>query len=507
MAFNADLDISAPSASNSVGSDSPNVDRLLADSGEIGRLTSKRADVDSRLEVAKAAEGKSFLDELLAPQNLLKILGAGAAAASGNTALGAGIGLGALGGIDQSLAADEAGRAKTVEELEKQVGSLTDDLATARQQFTTAYQSKSEDFTMADGSRPDPKWMGFMLFGTKGVEMDPQGARNATKADDLWEREYDLALKGLDKSNTPEARRVHVENLFRLLGGPPPDEEQIQAFLDMGAIDNEEVVKFLMTDVSLGMSGVRAFQWGIENGYVNDMSNPAVMSRVQRIPPPGQATQDMVRESMEVLKRVRDWSLLPENLEIVDKTMASALSRNEGWAKIAELALAGDPTASILLNKTFDIEGSPVTLPMLLSANAQVLGAMDLNALMAQIHDIKGSEEITFEDLIDTIVIRTSALIDRDRAQVPNQMADSLASARADAVEALEELLPKEPGKLAWIEGEALRRSVEEATVSTTFGGEKSVYIDRPKQNRIYTDIIKQSIEVEKARRAAKEGN
>lgn len=331
----SDFGLSQPSESSAV--DNPLADLLgnnILDELGRSRMLARQAN-----QLRAGAGDRSFLSRLLSPEGLAPLALGGLAAAAGQPAFGAGLGLGGLQNLQALEEAERTQRIKAVEEVADQQEASLERLDKARNRFIQLLQAQPDMFLTPEGEMTvDARMLGWYATGAP-IPLYPSTRRAMDMREEGWKRQSDAMYESLQEAKTKEDARIITTRLFEHHGFASPPPELVESMVNsFGTPDMEtQLVDTLMRYG--GPSGQDAIIFAGENAL--PLSHPEVWRRVMFRDPSVTPSQMKNIKYIQLVDEINAWQQDPVNAQQVLQIMQEA----RGDEATASRAIAGQVLA------------------------------------------------------------------------------------------------------------------------------------------------------------------
>lgn len=337
----SDFGLSAPSESNSVGTDKQPLETLL--SGLDNKLlddVAKEKILKERLAEMASADNPGILDKLKGPQGLAALLGTIAAGAAGGPGAAAGFGIGSLQGLKEVQAAQEAARRASMESMSKRLDDTEERILKRNQMFATALQNAPDQFIdpkTGELSAP-PELLGYFAYGAP-IKVNPSTKRTLEQRDERWKQRVKLLEDSLSNTSDIGEARILTRSLMQHLGEDNPKSDEIEAISrSYGTPEFEDNLAATLLRHG-GQSALDAFVYAGENDL--PLHDPEVLRRIKAEDPTKTAAPSQVlnQRFLGLMDKVRVFEQDPSNAELVSRIRQEAQTPEEARRQIAEQAL------------------------------------------------------------------------------------------------------------------------------------------------------------------------
>lgn len=387
------------SESNSVGDpDAPMVlDQLLAESRKLKSPEARALAIEEAQAKLAATETPSQLDELLKnPVSLLKLLGAGVAAAKGQPGLAAGIGLGTVGKAGQLAAEKKQAKIEQQTQLQEQHEQALERIDKQQARIANIMVANPDALEGID-----PVSLGVLITGRE-MPMDPTSKRMQLLNTEKRKEKYELMVKRLTEATTDQDRRTIVDGIEKHMGWKIPDEVKTAMSREVDGEYQTTINKNLMQHVFFnpksGQTGLDAFQRAVDAGeedqlwkYVGDVAWTEDGNEIS-IPD----------ETWKLINRINQWWADP-SVPQEDK-----LATGGDLEKIANIVFREEPGSLTLLRSKLSASAPWLTGMDAASIALRTNGQLNQFGQVVGVSEYLGADE---EGRADIIRQRTAASI------------------------------------------------------------------------------------------------
>lgn len=338
----SDFGLSAPSESNSVGTDKQPLEVLLG-----GGLDNKLLDDVAREKILRqrmadlaSQDTPGLLDRLKSPQGLLALLGTVGAGIAGGPGAAAGFGVGSLEGMSEAKAAEESLRRKSMEDISKRLDDTEERILKRNQMFATALQQAPDQFIdpkTGELSAP-PELLGYYAYGVP-IKVNPGTKRTLDQRDDRWKQRMNLLEDALKNTTDLGDARILTKSLFQHLGEDNPNPDEIESLArSYGSPEFEDNLAATLLRHG-GQTALDAMVYAGENNL--PLHDPEVLRRIKAEDPSKNAAPSQVlnQRFLDLMDKVRKFEQDPTNAQLVSKLRQEAKTPEEARRQIAEQAL------------------------------------------------------------------------------------------------------------------------------------------------------------------------
>jgi hypothetical protein len=356
------------------------LDQLLAESKQLKSPEARVLAIEEAQNKLAATETPNQLEQLLQdPVSLLKLLGAGVAAAKGAPGLAAGIGLGTIGKAGQLAAEKKAAKAEQTEQLQEQHEQAMQRIDKQQARIANIMVANPESLEGID-----PTSLGVLITGRE-IPMDPTSKRAQALNTEHRQEQYELMVSRLTEATTDQDRRVIVDEIERHMGWklPDPVKKAMSAEVDgsYATSVNEALMRDVFFNPKAGQTGLDAFQAAVDAGETDQLWKHA-----------GNVT--WTEDASNVSIPDETWKLIEQmNAWWADPTvpMEEKLSTGGDAEKIAQIVFKDQPGSLSLLQSKVS-----ATAPWLTGMDAASI-AFRANSKLSSFDQVLGLSEFTQE--------------------------------------------------------------------------------------------------------------
>lgn len=259
-------------------------------------------------------EQPGLLQRLLSPQGIAGAAATGLAGALGGGEAALGVGVGALGGLQQLEEARRSAADEAIGTLSEQRDKALDRLEKAQNRISTLLQSNPDLFAdpLTGESTIDPNLLGLLATG-EDIRLDPTTRRKLARRDEMWQRRDQHFRDALEATDSLPDARVLTRGWLANMDWQASDEVVEALAQAMGTEEFDATLLNMYLDWG-GVSGIQALIRSRELGL--SLEDPEIMRGVHWQPPINEAGAGDALYLQLVGEMVK-WQSDPENQDTV----------------------------------------------------------------------------------------------------------------------------------------------------------------------------------------------